>query len=62
MGLAAILSLGAGWLFFMICGLVGMVTHIVITLKASAFLLLIVGVILPPIGIVHGLGHLLGFF
>lgn len=36
------------------------VTHIIICIKAGQWGFLIAGAILPPIGIIHGLGHWLG--
>jgi len=32
------------------------VTHVLISIKASAWILLVVGIFVPPIGWVHGIG------
>jgi hypothetical protein len=38
------------------------ITHIVVCIKASAWFLLLFGILAPPIGIVHGVGVWLGVF
>lgn len=48
-GLTIGLSVFAGW-----------VTHIVICLQDENYILLVIGVIGFPIGIVHGIGHWFG--
>lgn len=37
-----------------------LVTHIVISIQASAWLLLVIGAIVQPVGVVHGVGHWFG--
>lgn len=37
-------------------------THIVVCIKGSLWLFLIAGAILPPIGVIHGLGYWVGFW
>lgn len=39
---------------------IAMITHIVICIKSGSWILLIIGVIAPPVGIVHGIGHWFG--
>lgn len=48
---AMILTIAAAW-----------VTHVVVCIKASAWILLIVGSIVAPVGVVHGIGVWLGVF
>jgi uncharacterized membrane protein HdeD (DUF308 family) len=47
-------------LFLFIAGPLGMITHIGETYQDGNWLFLIGGIVLPPIGIIHGLGALLG--
>lgn len=49
--------------FYLACwfsAIAALVTHIVISIKAGAVALLIFGVIIPPIGVIHGYGHWFG--
>ena len=39
-----------------------MVTHIIVCIQASTWGLLIAGALLPPIGVIHGIGLWFGFF
>ena len=45
------------WLFiaFMVTLLAAWWTHIVVCLKAEAWVILIAGIVVPPIGVVHGI-------
>lgn len=45
----AVLTIIAAW-----------VTHILVSIKTSAWILLIVGIFVPPIGWVHGVGAWFG--
>lgn len=47
--MAIILTVIAAW-----------VTHILVSIKASAWVLLIVGIFVPPIGWIHGIGAWFG--
>jgi hypothetical protein len=38
------------------------VTHVVVCIKASAWILLIFGIVVPPIGFIHGFGSWFGWF
>jgi hypothetical protein len=40
--------------------LAAQLTHIIICIKAGTYLLLIAGCILPPVGVIHGIGHWFG--
>jgi hypothetical protein len=42
--------------------LAAFITHIVVCLKSASWGFLIAGAILPPIGIIHGLGLWFGLF
>ena len=52
-------------IFWMTLGLVTLpawITHVVHTIQAEEWLLLIAGAVFAPIGIVHGIGLWFGFF
>lgn len=38
------------------------INHVIITINCGAWVLLVMGSIVPPIGIVHGIGSWLGAF
>lgn len=38
------------------------VTHIVVCIKTASWILLVVGIVAPPIGWVHGIGYWFGAF
>jgi hypothetical protein len=40
--------------------LAAMATHVIICIKTATYLLLIAGCILPPVGVIHGIGHWFG--
>lgn len=42
--------------------MVGWITHIVISIQTSLWILLLAGALFFPIGIIHGLGYWLGYF
>jgi hypothetical protein len=61
--LAAFLSAMLSWLIVpMAFAFTGYVTHIVACLKSASYVLLVAGCILPPVGVIHGYGYLLGFW
>lgn len=49
-------GLGLGWMVIVLTCIAAWLTHIVVCIKASTWLLLIAGAILAPIGVVHGIG------
>jgi hypothetical protein len=56
--LFAILAMVVLW----VTALAGWVNHIIICIKASSWILLAFGVIVPPIGVIHGVGSWFGAF
>jgi putative Ca2+/H+ antiporter (TMEM165/GDT1 family) len=46
-----IVTLAAAW-----------VTHVVVSIKATAWVLLVIGAIFFPIGVIHGIGYWFGAF
>lgn len=55
--MAVLASFGA-----LFTALAAWVTHVVVCIKASAWILLIFGIVVPPIGLVHGIGVWFGWF
>lgn len=53
-------SMGTIWLAIVATIFGAWLTHIIVTIKAAAWLFLIAGAILPPIGIVHGIATWFG--
>ncbi len=53
-------SMGISWLASIVIIFSSWLTHIIITIKAGAWLFLIAGAIFPPIGIVHGIATWFG--
>jgi len=53
-------SAGTVWLSVIVITIAAWLTHIITTIKAAAWLFLIAGAILPPIGIVHGIATWFG--
>ena len=49
LGFSLILTLVAGW-----------VTHVIICIQASTWILLLTGAIVAPVGVIHGIGHWFG--
>lgn len=47
-------------LMFFVAPIAAMVTHVIVCIKSAAWGLLIAGAILPPIGVIHGIGHWFG--
>jgi hypothetical protein len=58
-GLAA-----ADWASFsaLFTGLAAWVTHVVVCIKTTSWILLVFGIIVPPIGLIHGIGTWFGWF
>lgn len=38
------------------------VTHVVVCIKTTSWILLVFGIVVPPIGLVHGVGTWFGWF
>lgn len=38
------------------------VTHVVVCIKTSSWILMVFGIVVPPIGFVHGVGSWFGWF
>lgn len=55
--LAALAAFGAVLTF-----IAAWITHVVVCIKASAWILLLFGAIVAPIGIIHGIGIWFGVF
>lgn len=49
-------GLGFGYLAIVIASLAAWITHVVVCIKSAAWLFLIAGAILAPIGVIHGIG------
>lgn len=54
---AAVLMVG-----FWLLSLAGLVVHIVSCVKADWVAMLLVGLFIPPVGVIHGLGIILGIW
>ncbi len=52
----------AATLSLMLASAAAWITHVVVCIKASAWILLAFGCIVAPIGVVHGVGVWLGLF
>ena len=52
----------AFWLSIIIVPLAAWVTHVVVCIKASAWILLAFGCVVAPVGVIHGIGVWLGIF
>lgn len=38
------------------------VTHVVVCIKSASWILLVFGIVMPPIGFIHGIGTWFGWF
>lgn len=38
------------------------VTHVVVCIKTTSWILLVFGIVVPPIGLIHGIGSWFGWF
>ena len=54
-GIVACFAAGA-----LLAWIAALVTHIVISIQASAWLLLVIGAVFQPVGVIHGIGHWFG--
>jgi hypothetical protein len=54
--------LSFAYIVFLLTAVASWVTHIVTCINQAAWLFLIAGAILPPIGIIHGYGVWFGFW
>ncbi|WP_315782343.1 hypothetical protein [Bradyrhizobium sp. SZCCHNPS1003] len=45
-----------------VTSIAALVTHVISCVKAASIALLIIGIILPPVGVIHGWGIWLGFW
>ncbi len=50
-GVAAFVTAIAAW-----------ITHVVVCIKTTSWILLVFGIIVPPIGLIHGVGSWFGWF
>lgn len=55
-------SIAAASIAFIFTWIAAWVTHVLVCIKAAAWVLLVIGIVVPPIGIVHGVGVWFGFF
>lgn len=56
-------GLGIFAIFGLIFGLIAAyVTHVIVTIKSASWILLAFGVLVPPIGVIHGIGSWFGAF
>ena len=55
---------GCGFAFFALwmSAIAAWITHVVVCIKASAWVLLLFGCIVAPVGVIHGFGVWLGVF
>ena len=44
------------WIGLLLTSIAAWITHVVVCIKASAWLFLIAGAIAAPVGVIHGLG------
>lgn len=54
--------LGLGYVALVLASLAAWVTHVIVCIKASAWILLLFGCLVAPVGVVHGFGIWLGVF
>lgn len=45
-----------------LAGLAAWVTHVVVCISHEAWLLLVAGAVMVPVGVIHGIGVWLGYF
>jgi len=50
------ITVGVTMIVVMLTSVAALFTHVINTLLAGKYILLLVGVILPPIGVIHGIG------
>lgn len=54
-----VVFLGISLVFALICAYV---THVIVSIKSASWILLAFGVLVPPIGVIHGIGSWFGAF
>lgn len=54
---AVIASFGA-----LFTALAAWITHVVVCIKTASWILLVFGIVVPPIGLIHGVGSWFGWF
>jgi hypothetical protein len=47
------------WLTLWVASIAGFINHVIICVREDHYLLLFAGILIPPVGVIHGLG---GFF
>lgn len=58
----ATLSLGLGFLALLLCSAAAWVTHVIVCIQHAAWILLLFGCFVMPVGVIHGIGIWLGVF
>lgn len=53
---------GAAVILVVLASLAAWITHVVVCIKVGAWILLAIGAIVVPVGIIHGIGIWLGLF
>lgn len=59
---ASAVGIGLAFVAFIITMIVAWVTHVVVSIQTASWILLIVGIFVPPIGWIHGIGSWFGAF
>lgn len=54
--------LGTGFVALLLATVAAWITHVIVCIKASAWILLAFGCIVAPVGVIHGVGVWLGLF
>jgi len=60
--LGAFLSTFLVWVGIWLACVAAWITHVVVTIKTSAWVLLAIGAIIFPVGVIHGVGVWFGAF
>lgn len=58
----AVVSLVLAWAALLLATVAAWITHVVVCIKASAWILLLFGCVVAPVGVIHGVGVWLGVF
>lgn len=56
------LILGLSAITFVVGVVMAWITHVVVCIQTSSWVLLVIGIFVPPIGLVHGVGSWFGLF
>jgi hypothetical protein len=59
---ACYLALGLAFLSLLLGSAAAWITHVIVCIKASAWILLLFGCVVAPVGVIHGVGVWLGVF